>query len=110
VNHGGARRDERLEDAWIKHTPSGEVIRTADWIIDLGPEGGEKGGEVFAEGTPEDVAQELRSYTGAYLKELLAKSIRAESPAGSARKSVRPLPQRASGSPLGDASCKRVEE
>ncbi|HEV2078730.1 MAG TPA: excinuclease ABC subunit UvrA, partial [Allosphingosinicella sp.] len=40
-----------------------EVIKTADWIIDLGPEGGDKGGEIVAEGTPEDVAQEPRSYT-----------------------------------------------
>ena len=55
-----------------------EVIKTADWIIDLGPEGGDKGGEVVAQGTPEDVAKELRSYTGGYLKDLLAKSVRAE--------------------------------
>src|SRR5688500_10271734 len=48
-----------------------EVIKTADWIIDLGPEGGDKGGEIVAEGTPEKVAQEQRSYTGAYLKPLL---------------------------------------
>jgi excinuclease ABC subunit A len=48
-----------------------EVIKTADWIIDLGPEGGDKGGEVVAEGTPEQVAREKRSYTGAYLKPLL---------------------------------------
>jgi excinuclease ABC subunit A len=55
-----------------------EVIKTADWVLDLGPEGGDKGGEVVAEGTPEQVAQEPRSYTGGYLKELLAKSERAE--------------------------------
>jgi excinuclease ABC subunit A len=55
-----------------------EVIKTADWVLDLGPEGGDKGGEVVAEGTPEQVAEEPRSYTGGYLKELLAKSIRAE--------------------------------
>ena len=55
-----------------------EVIKTADWVIDLGPEGGDKGGEIVAEGTPEQVAQEPRSYTGGYLKELLAKSERAE--------------------------------
>ena len=55
-----------------------EVIKTADWVLDLGPEGGDKGGEVVAEGTPEQVAQEPRSYTGGYLKELLAKSVRAE--------------------------------
>ena len=45
-----------------------EVIKTADWIIDLGPEGGDKGGRVVAQGTPEDVAQVKESYTGQYLK------------------------------------------
>lgn len=50
-----------------------EVIKTADWVIDLGPEGGDKGGEIVAEGTPEQVAKEARSYTGGYLKALLAK-------------------------------------
>ena len=44
-----------------------EVIKTADWIIDLGPEGGDGGGEIVAVGTPEDVVREQRSYTGRYL-------------------------------------------
>jgi excinuclease ABC subunit A len=44
-----------------------EVIKTADWIVDMGPEGGEGGGEIVAEGTPEQVAREPRSYTGRYL-------------------------------------------
>ena len=48
-----------------------EVIKTADWVLDLGPEGGDKGGEVVAEGTPEQVAAEPGSYTGGYLKALL---------------------------------------
>jgi excinuclease ABC subunit A len=48
-----------------------EVIKTADWIIDLGPEGGDKGGEIVAVGTPEEVAREPRSYTGHYLAPLL---------------------------------------
>ena len=48
-----------------------DVIKTADWIIDLGPEGGVRGGEVVAVGTPEAVAKEPRSFTGAYLKPLL---------------------------------------
>ncbi len=48
-----------------------EVIKTADWIIDLGPEGGDGGGEIVAAGTPEDVAKEKRSYTGQYLREVL---------------------------------------
>ena len=51
-----------------------DVIKTADWIIDLGPEGGVKGGEIVAEGTPEKVAKEPRSYTGHYLKAVLAKT------------------------------------
>ncbi|UIJ44619.1 excinuclease ABC subunit UvrA [Sphingomonas cannabina] len=50
-----------------------DVIKTADWILDLGPEGGVKGGEVVAEGTPEDVAREPRSFTGRYLAPLLEK-------------------------------------
>ena len=48
-----------------------EVIKTADWIVDLGPEGGDGGGEIVATGTPEDVAKVARSYTGQYLKPLL---------------------------------------
>ncbi|TDH39280.1 excinuclease ABC subunit UvrA [Pseudohoeflea suaedae] len=48
-----------------------EVIKTADWVIDLGPEGGDGGGEIVAEGTPEDVVKVERSYTGQFLKELL---------------------------------------
>ena len=45
-----------------------DVIRCADWIVDLGPEGGDRGGEIIAEGTPEDVAQNPKSYTGQYLQ------------------------------------------
>ena len=48
-----------------------DVIKTADWIVDLGPEGGVKGGEIVAEGTPEAVAAEPRSFTGRYLAPLL---------------------------------------
>ena len=48
-----------------------DVIRTADWIIDLGPEGGENGGYLVAEGTPEEVARVDASHTGRFLKELL---------------------------------------
>ena len=44
-----------------------EVIKTADWIIDLGPEGGDKGGQIVGVGTPEDVAKMPGSYTGQYL-------------------------------------------
>jgi excinuclease ABC subunit A len=49
-----------------------DVIKTADWLIDLGPEGGDEGGQVVAEGTPEDVAASEGSYTGAFLREILA--------------------------------------
>ena len=48
-----------------------EVIKTADWIVDLGPEGGDGGGEIIAQGTPEEVARQPRSYTGQYLRPLL---------------------------------------
>jgi excinuclease ABC subunit A len=48
-----------------------DVIKTADWIIDLGPEGGERGGEVVAEGTPEDVSRVRTSYTGQFLKKIV---------------------------------------
>jgi len=50
-----------------------DVIKTADWIIDLGPEGGVRGGEIVAVGTPEQVVEEPRSFTGQYLAPLLAK-------------------------------------
>ncbi len=50
-----------------------EVVKTADWIIDMGPEGGDGGGEVVAAGTPEQIARNSRSYTGQYLKPVLAR-------------------------------------
>jgi excinuclease ABC subunit A len=50
-----------------------EVIKTADWIIDLGPEGGDGGGEIVAAGTPEAIVREPKSYTGAFLKPVLAR-------------------------------------
>jgi len=48
-----------------------DVIKTADWVIDMGPEGGSGGGQVVAEGTPEDITKQTTSYTGQYLKPLL---------------------------------------
>ena len=65
---------ERLVDAGntvvvIEHNL--DVIKSADWIIDLGPEGGQAGGRIVAQGTPEEVAQESVSYTGAFLRPLL---------------------------------------
>jgi excinuclease ABC subunit A len=51
-----------------------DVIKTADWVIDLGPEGGHGGGELVASGTPEQLAQDPRSHTARYLKPLLKRS------------------------------------
>ena len=48
-----------------------DVIKTADWLIDLGPEGGDRGGQLVAEGTPEDVVKVEASYTGKFLKRML---------------------------------------
>ncbi len=53
-----------------------EVIKTSDWIIDLGPEGGDGGGEIVVAGTPEDVVREKRSYTGHFLKDVLRRGKR----------------------------------
>jgi excinuclease ABC subunit A len=71
------------------------VIKTADWLIDLGPEGGEGGGLIVAEGTPEQVAENRASYTGAFLKKILSKSVPPNRAFGEAvhkisRKTVRP--------------------
>jgi excinuclease ABC subunit A len=51
-----------------------DVIKTADWIVDLGPDGGNRGGSIVAAGTPEQVAANARSYTGQYLKPLLERA------------------------------------
>ena len=51
-----------------------DVIKTADWIIDLGPEGGDGGGQIVAVGTPEDVAEVDASHTGRYLRPMLVKA------------------------------------
>jgi excinuclease ABC subunit A len=56
----------------IEHNP--DIIKVADWIVDLGPEGGDGGGEVVAEGTPEQVAQVEASYTGRFLKPVLERA------------------------------------
>jgi excinuclease ABC subunit A len=53
-----------------------DVIKTADWVIDLGPEGGPRGGEIVAAGTPEQVAEVERSYTGQFLSNMLASAAR----------------------------------
>jgi len=48
-----------------------DIIKCADWVIDMGPEGGKRGGEVVAQGTPVEVAKEKRSFTGQYLKNVI---------------------------------------
>ena len=62
-------RDEGNTLVVIEHNL--DVIKTADWVIDLGPEGGDKGGTLLCEGTPIDVAKNKKSFTGQYLKDLL---------------------------------------
>jgi excinuclease ABC subunit A len=51
-----------------------DVIRSADWVIDLGPEGGDRGGYLVAEGTPETIARTDGSYTGRFLKQALERA------------------------------------
>ena len=62
-------RDQHNTIVVIEHNL--DVIKTADWIVDLGPEGGSGGGQIIAEGTPEQVAQNPASHTGKYLARLL---------------------------------------
>ncbi|HTX48734.1 MAG TPA: excinuclease ABC subunit UvrA, partial [Caulobacteraceae bacterium] len=64
-----------------------DVVKTADWILDFGPEGGDGGGEIIAVGTPEDVAANEASWTGRYLKDLLARQQRRSTGQGKAAKS-----------------------
>jgi excinuclease ABC subunit A len=54
-----------------------DVIKSSDYVIDIGPEGGERGGEIVAKGTPEEVANNPKSYTGQYLEKVLKKTYRA---------------------------------
>jgi excinuclease ABC subunit A len=75
-----------------------DVIKTSDWLIDMGPEGGSRGGMVIAEGTPEDVAASPASYTGQFLKPLLGR------PRGGAAKPVR----RARKAPAAKAPAKKA--
>ena len=49
-----------------------DVIKTADWVIDLGPEGGNRGGRIIATGAPEDIAASMHSFTGNYIKPILS--------------------------------------
>ena len=64
-----ALRDKGNTIVVIEHNL--DVIKTADWIVDLGPEGGSGGGMIIAEGTPEEVAEVKKSFTGQFLKPML---------------------------------------
>ena len=64
-------RDEGNTIIVIEHNL--DVIKTADWVIDLGPEGGDGGGYVVAQGPPEVIAKAKKSFTGRYLKKILPK-------------------------------------
>ncbi|MEK7202292.1 MAG: excinuclease ABC subunit UvrA [Patescibacteria group bacterium] len=66
-----------------------EVIRCADWVIDLGPDGGDQGGELVAEGTPEDIMKNAKSITGRFLKENDSPSIIGKKPVAKAKAQVR---------------------
>jgi excinuclease ABC subunit A len=68
-------RDEGNTVIVIEHNL--DVIKTADWVIDLGPEGGDGGGRIVAEGTPEQLARSADSFTGRYLKRVLARGKKA---------------------------------
>ena len=70
-----------------------EVIKTADWIIDIGPEGGDGGGEIVATGTPEDVAKVKRSHTGTYLAPILKKTATQKAPKTTTKKAA-PKPKK----------------
>ena len=69
-----------------------DVIKTADWVIDMGPEGGAGGGRVVATGTPEDVAATDASFTGRYLRPLLAADAAVPSTRGAGRRGARREP------------------
>jgi excinuclease ABC subunit A len=80
-----------------------DVIKTADWVLDLGPGGGVNGGRIVVEGTPEQVAAEPKSFTGQYLKPLLERAVRPEPVEGlsspSKRTRKRPALSKAEGTP-----------
>jgi excinuclease ABC subunit A len=67
----------------IEHHP--DIIKVADWLIDLGPEGGDRGGYLVAQGTPEEVAKVKESYTGQFLKKYLSQATNGKAQ-GKARK------------------------
>ncbi|MFE6925184.1 excinuclease ABC subunit UvrA [Nocardia sp. NPDC057663] len=82
-----------------------DVIKTSDWVVDMGPEGGSGGGTVVATGTPEDVAQVSDSYTGQFLKEVLAAPAPVRPAAKKAAKKAAPAAKKA---PAETAAAKRL--
>jgi excinuclease ABC subunit A len=74
-----------------------DVLKTADWLIDLGPEGGGRGGELVAEGTPEQVAANPDSYTGQYLRPVLERAGRTIAPAPKRRNGSEATPPQKNG-------------
>jgi excinuclease ABC subunit A len=83
-----------------------DVIKTADWIIDLGPEGGRGGGTLVAEGTPEEVAQNPASYTGQFLTEILAG--RAAKPSAKQHAAAAKKPAARTATSAGNGAAKKV--
>ena len=65
-----------------------EVIKTADWVIDLGPEGGDGGGEIVGIGTPEDIAANKHSHTGRFLKDVMRRRPHADQGGGVAQRRI----------------------
>jgi excinuclease ABC subunit A len=83
-------RDEGNTVVVIEHNL--DVIKTADWVVDLGPEGGHRGGQIIATGTPEEIAANPASHTGRFLAKLLpaAKAAKGSKPAAVAKPDVLP--------------------
>ena len=81
-----------------------DVIKTADWLIDMGPEGGSRGGTVIAEGTPEQIAANPRSYTGEFLRPIL---MGREVPVGEAQPSLMEAPTNGSRPAAKKAAAKK---
>ncbi len=95
-------RDDGSTVVVIEHNL--DVIKTADWVIDLGPEGGDRGGRIIATGTPEDIAAHPDSHTGRFLAPLLDRSSAARKPVGSNE----PAPGRKAGASSGNGKRRKV--
>ncbi len=99
-------RDEGNTVIVIEHNL--DVIKTADWVVDMGPEGGDGGGQIIATGTPEDIAANKRSYTGKYLKATLAKATPAKPAGAESGSSVAPPARRRSGRSSGGEHSTKI--